>query len=96
MHERTDEEVEQDAATAEAQADFLKDEKQLRLMRHFEGMESMSIEVLRAIVASTRELLWPLNDPDHEWSPDTIAAIANIFEECGLNRTTEEVPDDAT
>lgn len=94
MNERTDEEVEKDAAEAEAQSDAIKDEKQLVLMKHFEGMEHMSIELLCVIVACTREILWPLEDPGHEWSPDTIAAIANLFEECGLRRIVVEVPDD--
>jgi hypothetical protein len=94
MNERTDEEVENDAAEAESQADAIKDEKQLLLLRHFEGIEHLPIEVLRVIVACTRELLWPLDDPGREWSPDTIAAIANIFEECGLDRTVAREPDD--
>lgn len=98
MHERTEEEVEQDAAAAEAQADFLKEELAVRATEPGTDIDSLSLVELRGIVATIRELLWPLDDPEHDWSPDTTAAIARIFEAFGLNRisiTLLEEPDDA-
>jgi hypothetical protein len=97
MNERTEEEVEKDAAEAEAQADAIKEETAIHAMENATDIDSLSLAELRGIVATIRELLWPRDDLEHDWSPDTIAAIASIFEAFGLNRisiTLLEEPDD--
>lgn len=37
-----------------------------------------------------RETLWPTGDEEHQWSPDTLDEISNLFHEYNLAPTTRE------
>jgi hypothetical protein len=39
----------------------------------------LSKDELLAIVEGVREALWPLHDPNAEWSADTAEAVANVL-----------------
>jgi len=49
-------------------------------------IDTLPVETLREIVAEIRELLWPREDPEGQWSPDTLASVASVLEDHGLDR----------
>ena len=51
-----------------------------------EPLDEIALEEARDRLARVREILWPANDPDKEWSADHIELVAEILED--LRRPT--------
>jgi hypothetical protein len=41
-------------------------------------------EELLAIVEGVREVLWPLSNPDHVWTPETVESVASVLDQYHL------------
>ncbi len=44
-------------------------------------IDALSAHEARVVLKQLREILWPLEDPDIQWSPDTLDAIGDLMED---------------
>ncbi len=49
-------------------------------------IEALDGGTARAMLARIHEILWTPRDPDAEWSPDTLDALADVFDCAQLRR----------
>ena len=55
----------------------------------------MSKADLIDVVYRVRQALWPVGNPSHEWSADTLEEISRALFDAGLSLEPEYVPGDA-
>lgn len=52
--------------------------------------ENLAYDDLLEVVRCLQATLWPNGNPDFEWSPDTIDAVAGILNDAGLGPGEED------
>ena len=56
-------------------------------------VDRLTARETRTLLKEIREILWPADDPDEPWSPNTIAAIGDLIEKLRPPQRRAPAPD---